>query len=54
MAQAIYDQKNSAVGIVETIVNDYSAAEMDASAIQAKLSDPENLGLLKDILTKLG
>ena len=54
MAQAIYDQKNSAVGIVETIVNDYSATEMDASAIQAKLSDPENLGLLRDILTKLG
>lgn len=54
MAQAIYDQKNSAVGIVEAIVNDYSATEMDASAIQAKLSDPENLGLLRDILTKLG
>lgn len=54
MAQAIYDQKNSAVGIVETIVNDYSAIDMDASAIQAKLSDPESLGLLKDILTKLG
>ena len=54
MAQAIYDQKNSAVGIMEAISTDYSNLNLDASIIQEKLTDPTNLTLLKDIMAKLG
>lgn len=50
----IYKQKNSALGILESISTDYSNLSLDASEIQKKLADPENLGLLKTILTKLG
>ena len=50
----IYKQKNSALGILESISTDYSNLNLDASEIQKKLADPENLGLLKTILTKLG
>ena len=54
MAQAIYDQKNSAAGIVETITADYSNLDLDASALRDKLADPASVTLLKDIMTKLG
>ena len=54
MAQAIYDQKNSAVGIVEAITNDYSNLDLDANTLREKMADPETMTLLKDIMTKLG
>lgn len=54
IAQEIYDYKTSALGILETISTDYSTLDMDATAIQQKLADPENLELLKGIMTKLG
>lgn len=50
----IYKQKNSALGIIESIVNDYGELQFDATAIQQKLADPNTLGLLKDIMAKLG
>ena len=50
----IYQQKNSALGILESISTDYSNLNLDASEIQSKLADPENLDLLKAVLTKLG
>lgn len=50
----IYNYKNSVMGVLETISTDYSNLNLDASEIQAKLSDPENLTLLKDVITKLG
>lgn len=51
---AIYNYRNSVMGILENISTDYSNLDLDASAIQAKLADPENMALLKGILTKLG
>ena len=51
---AIYNYRNSVMGILENISTDYSNLDLDASAIQAKLADPENMALLKNILTKLG
>ena len=54
IAQEIYDYKTSALGILETISTDYSTLDMDATEIQQKLADPENLELLKGIMTKLG
>lgn len=50
----IYQQKNSALGILESISTDYSNLSLDASEIQSKLADPENLELLRAVLTKLG
>lgn len=50
----IYKQKNSALGILESISTDYSNLNLDASEIQSKLADPQNMELLKSILTKLG
>ena len=50
----IYKYKNSVLGILENISADYSNLDLDASAIQAKLADPENMELLKGILDKLG
>lgn len=51
---AIYTYRNSVMGILDTISTDYSNLNLDASEIQKKLSDPNNLTLLKDVLTKLG
>ena len=50
----IYEYKNSIFGILEAINNDYNNLNLDATEIQAKLGDPENLALLKQVLTKLG
>ena len=50
----IYKYKNSAMGILEMITTDYSNLNLDAQNIQAALGDPNNLTLLKDVMTKLG
>lgn len=51
---AVYTYRNSIMGILDNVTADYSALDLDASAIQQKLADPENMSLLKQILTKLG
>lgn len=50
----IYDYRNSAAGIMEAIGKDYSNLELDADKIKGDIANPENLTLLKDVLTKLG
>lgn len=50
----IYNYQNSAMGILDNIVNDYENLNLDASVIQEKLADPNNMELLKDIMTRLG
>jgi hypothetical protein len=52
--KAYYDYKNSVMGILENISADYSNLSLDATEIQKKIGDPENMALLKDVLTKLG
>ena len=52
--KAMYAYKNSALGILETITQDYSNLNLEASEIQQKLADPQNMELLKNILTKIG
>lgn len=54
MANNIVAYRNSAMGIMERITTDYSNLDLDATAIQKELADPNNMTLLKDILTKLG
>lgn len=51
---AIYDYRNSLLGILESAASDYSNLSLDATDIQQKLADPNNMTLLKDVLTKLG
>jgi hypothetical protein len=52
--EAVYAYENSAMGILNTISKDYSNLELDATKISEKLSDEKNLGLLKEVVTKLG
>ena len=50
----IYKYRNSAMGILDSISNDYSQLDLDATAIRDKIGDPQNLDLLRDVLSKLG
>lgn len=52
--KSYYAYRNSAKGIIEDIVTDYSNLNLDATEIQEKLKDPENLNLLKGVMEKLG
>ena len=52
--ESYYKYFNSVFGILESINKDYQNLNLDATEIQKALSDPENMGLLRDILTKLG
>lgn len=54
IVESIYKYNNSVMGILDTISQDYSNLDFDASAIQQKLADPENMEFLKSVLTKLG
>ena len=54
LATAIYTYRNSVLGILDSIGRDYSNLNLDATEIQKKLADPENLTLLKNIVEKLG
>lgn len=52
--KCIYSYRNSVLGILDTISSDYTNLDLDASSIQQKLADPENMTLLKQVLDKLG
>lgn len=52
--EGIYKYKNSAIGIMESIASDYSNLDFDATEIQKKIGDPNNMELLKQVLSKLG
>jgi hypothetical protein len=51
---AVYAYNNSVLGILESVSQDYSNLDFDIEKIQQAISNPENLELLKDVLTKLG
>ena len=51
---AYYNYNNSVLGILEAVNQDYSNLNLDATEIKDKISNPENLTLLKDVMTKLG
>lgn len=52
--KSIYQYKNSAMGILDIISSDYNNLNFDAMEIQKSLGDPNNMALLRDILSKLG
>ena len=51
---SIYKYQNSVLGILENVSQDYSNLDLDASKIYGELADPNNLTLLKNVMTKLG
>lgn len=53
-AAAIYQYRNSVLGLLESISQDYSNLNFDISKMKEDMSDPNNMTLLKDVLTKLG
>lgn len=50
----IYAYNNSIAGILDTVSKDYSNLDLDASVIRDKMANPDDIKLLKDIITKLG
>ena len=52
--KSVYKYQNSILGILDTISQDYSNLNLDATEIQKKLADPNSIELLKGIMTKLG
>lgn len=52
--KAYYSYSNSLKGIIGDVVANYSNLDLDATKIQEKLANPENLTLLKDVIDKLG
>ncbi len=51
---SIYKYQNSIMGILDTVTTDYKDLNFDVSELQKNISNPENLTLLKDVVTKLG
>lgn len=51
---AVYNYRNSIMGILEAVQTDYNGLSLDAQNIQTAIADPKNLALLKDVMTKLG
>jgi hypothetical protein len=51
---AIYNYRNSILGILDIVQNDYDNLKFDANGLQQVIADPSNLALLKDIMAKLG
>lgn len=54
LSESIYAYQTSVLGILDTVNRDYKNMNLDATKIQSELNDPNNLSLLKDVLTKLG
>lgn len=52
--KSIYQYQNSVLGILDTIGQDYSDLNLEADTINKKLSNPDNMKLLRDVLAKLG
>lgn len=50
---AYFKHQDSALGILESMQNNYKNLNFDTTEIAEKLSDPDNLTLVKDIVTKL-
>lgn len=46
--------RNSVMGLLESISADYSNVDLNANNVAEALSNPDNLNLVKDILSKLG
>lgn len=52
--KSFYSYQQSILGILDTVSADYSQLDLDASSLQQMIGDPQNLELLKNVLTKMG
>ena len=50
----IYEYKNSVLGILQAMSDDYNSLNLDASHIQEKLANKENVEFLQQVMAKLG
>lgn len=50
---AVYKYQNSVLGILDTIKTDYSEMDLSLENLTSKLSNPDELKLVKDIMEKL-
>ena len=53
-SKSVYAYRNSALGILDQMSSDYSNLNLDATEIQKKLADGENVEFLKEVMSKLG
>lgn len=53
-AHNLYEYRNSIYGIMDALAKDYSNLQLDAEALKNEIADPQNMTLLKEVLTKLG
>lgn len=54
MLNGYYKYHNSVYGIMDAMNQNYSNLNLDVNELQDKISNPESLSLVKDILTKMG
>lgn len=52
-SKSLYKYQNSVLGLIDTISKDYSDLNFDLDELKKKIADPEQLSLVKDVLTKL-
>lgn len=52
-AKAFYKYRNSVLGILEAISDNYEDLNLDLDAVRAKLDDPNTLTFVKDLLSKV-
>ena len=50
----VYKYKNSALGILQAISQDYSDLDLDADKIKEKIGNKENVEFLKEVMDKMG
>lgn len=50
----IYKYRDSILGILNAVQQDYQNLNLDAAKIQEKIADKDNLTLLKNVVTQLG
>lgn len=53
-ADAVYTYRNSIMGILETVSQDYENMDLDITTLKDKLADPNNMSFLKDVISKMG
>ncbi|MBR2247148.1 MAG: hypothetical protein IJ880_09020 [Bacilli bacterium] len=54
MIDEVYKYKNSALGILQAVSQDYSNLDLDADKIKEKIANKENVEFLKEVMDKMG
>ena len=50
----VYKYKDSALGILQAVSEDYSNLDLDAEKLREKIGNKENVEFLKDVMDKMG